>query len=154
MLVDFDLISDSSRIWIYSSDIKLNNQEILYIIEKISNHLKEWKAHDVPLKAAVTIKEGHFLIIALDESQANASGCSIDTLQRLIYEIEKELSLSLLNRLNIFYKVNEEVLSVPLNRLKSVADSDTYFFDLTISKKSDLSSYFKPIRDGWCKNYV
>lgn len=154
MLVDFDLIPDNSRIWIYSSHMKLDKQKKLYIIKKISNHLKEWKAHDVPLKAAITIKEDHFIIIALDESQSNASGCSIDSLQRLIQEIESELSISLLNRLNVFYKLNNEVLSVPLNQLKSVADSETFFFDLTINKKSELSSYFKPIKDSWCKNYI
>ena len=79
-----------------------------------------------------------------------ASGCSIDTLQKTIQKIEKEFSISLMNRLNVFCKIEDEILSMPSFKLGSVADKDTLFYDLTILTKNDLKTYLKPISEGWC----
>ena len=35
MLVDFDMISDSSRVWIYASEVKLNQDNQDYILKKL-----------------------------------------------------------------------------------------------------------------------
>ena len=150
MLVDFDTISDHSRIWIYASEKKLINDQKNYILKTVSTHLQNWEAHRKPLTAGVSILENHFIVIALDEAGNEVSGCSIDILQNNIQEIEKELSISLMNRLNIFYKEGGDIRCVPAFRLGSVAGPDTLFYDLTIQKKSDLDCYLKPIREGWC----
>ena len=154
MLVDFNTINDNSRIWIYSAEQKLTNDQEGYILNFISDHLKNWEAHKVTLTAGVTILENHFIIVALDESKNGASGCSIDTLQNKIQELEKELSVSLLNRLNVFCRINDEIQCVPLFQLDGIAKENTLFYDLTIKKKSDLHSYLKPISEGWCAHLV
>ena len=153
MLINFDDISDDSRLWLYASDIKLTGQQEAYILEHISKHLENWEAHKASLRAAVTILEGYFIIVALDESKTLASGCSIDTLQKVIQDLEKVLSISLLNRLNIFCKINDDIVCVPSSELSKRVSSETLFYDLTINKKSDLSFFLKPISNGWC-NYL
>ena len=150
MLVNFNTIPEESRIWIYAADHKLTNDQESCILKSISDHLQNWEAHKVPLTAGVTILENHFIIIALDERKNGASGCSIDTLQNKIQEIEKELSVSLLNRLNVFCRIDDEIQCVPSFKLESIAKANTLFYDLTIQKKSDLHSYLKPISEGWC----
>ena len=154
MLVDFNTTSDQSRIWIYAAEQKLTNKQEEYIIKSISDHLQSWEAHKEPLTAGVTILENHFIIVALDESKNRASGCSIDTLQNKIQDLEKELSVSLLNRLNIFCRINDEIHCVPSFQLDGIAQENTLFYDLTIQKKSDLHSYLKPISEGWCAHLV
>ena len=154
MLVDFDILPDESRIWIYAAEQKLTNDQENYILNHISDHLQNWEAHKVPLAAGVTILENHFIIVALDDSEHEASGCSIDTLQKLIQNLEKELSVSLLNRLNVFCKIEDKILCIPSFKLESIAKADTLFYDLTIQKKSDLHSYLKPISEGWCASYL
>ena len=154
MLVDFNTTDDQSRIWIYAAEQKLTNDQENHILKSISDHLQNWEAHKVPLAAGVTILENHFIIIALDETKNGASGCSIDTLQNKIQEIEKELSISLLNRLNVFCKIREEIKCIPTFRLKNEIDEDTLFYDLTIQKKSEIESWLKPIKDGWCYSYL
>lgn len=153
MLVDFNTISNQSRIWIYASEKKLINNQKDYILESISTHLQNWNAHKTPLTAGVTILENHFIVIALDETKNEASGCSIDILQNNIQEIEKDLSISLMNRLNIFCRIDDKIQCVPSFKLSSVAKSDTLFYDLTIQKKLELDSYLKPISDGWCAQF-
>ena len=116
--------------------------------------MKDWEAHKVPLKAAVTILENHFIVIALDETKNRASGCSIDTLQYKIQVIEEELSISLLNRLNIFCRVEDNIKCIPTARLAELANKETLFYDLTIQKKSELSTWLKPIEEGWCATII
>ena len=154
MLVDFNTTSDQSRIWIYAAEQKLTNEQEAYILKSISSHLQNWEAHKVPLTAGVTILENHFIVVALDESKNGASGCSIDTLQNKIQDLEKELAVSLLNRLNVFCRIDDEIQCVPSFKLESIAKANTLFYDLTIQRKSDLHSYLKPISEGWCANLV
>ena len=154
MLVNFNTIPEESRIWIYAAEQKLTNEQENCILQSISDHIKNWEAHKVPLTAGVTILENHFIVVALDESKNRASGCSIDTLQKLIQNLEKDLSISLLNRLNIFCKIEDEILCIPSFKLESIAKSNTLFYDLTIQKKSELHSYLKPISEGWCASYL
>ena len=150
MLVDFSNISDNSRIWIYASLCRLNNDQEKYITNFLSSHLQTWEAHKVPLTASVTILENHFIVIALDEDINKASGCSIDTLQHKIQELEQYLSISLTNRLNIFCLLGGKIECIPSAELSSMALEDTLFYDLTIQKKHELDSYLKTIKDGWC----
>ena len=154
MLVDFNTITDNARIWIYAAENKFKKEQETYILKSISDHLKFWHSHGNNLKAAVTILKNHFVVVALDESENVASGCSIDTLQNKIQEIEKVLSISLLNRLNIFCSINDEIKCVPSFKLNDIAKANTLFYDLTIQRKSDLYSYLKPVSEGWCANLI
>ena len=150
MLADFHTLPEESRIWLYASEKALTTEQQSHILNYIAEHLKGWNAHKVPLTAGVTILENHFIVIALDESKNGASGCSIDTLQNTIQKIEKELSIPLMNRLNIFCEIEGVIVCVPSFKLGSIAMADTPFYDLTILAKSDLNTYLKPISEGWC----
>jgi hypothetical protein len=154
MLVNFNTIPEESRIWIYTAEQKLTNEQESYILQSISDHIKNWEAHKVPLTAGVAILENHFIVVALDETKNGASGCSIDTLQNKIQNLEKDLSISLMNRLNVFCKIEKEIKCIPTFRLSENANKETLFYDLTIQKKSELHSYLKPISEGWCASYL
>ena len=154
MLVNFDILPDSSRLWIYAAEQQLTNEQEQYILTSISNHLQNWEAHKVALTAGVIILEKYFIIVALDERKNRASGCSIDTLQHKIQEIENTLSISLMNRMNVFCKINDQIKCVPSFKLDSIAKYDTLFYDLTIERKSALQSYLKPICKGWCAHLL
>ena len=154
MLADFNTLPEEARIWIYASENTLTEDQQSHILNYISEHLKGWNAHKVPLTAGVTILVNHFIVVALDEGKNGASGCSIDTLQQTIQELEKELSISLMNRLNVFCNIDNEIQCIPSFKLGSVANANTPFYDLTILTKSDLITYLKPISEGWCALYM
>ena len=154
MLADFHTLPDSSRIWLYASEKALTTDQQNHILTYIAEHLKGWNAHKVPLTAGVTILENHFIVIALDENKNGASGCSIDTLQKTIQELEKDLSIALMNRLNVFCKIGEIIKVIPSFKLGFIANEDTLFYDLTIQRKEELSNYLKPIKEGWAKSYL
>ena len=141
MLADFHGLPEESRIWLYACEKALTQSQQDYILNIISEELKGWNAHQQPLTAGVTILENHFIVVALDESKNGASGCSIDTLQKTIQKIEKEFSISLMNRLNVFCKIEDEILCIPSFKLSTVTDKDTLFYDLNILKKRELNNY-------------
>ncbi|MEL6976420.1 MAG: ABC transporter ATPase, partial [Bacteroidota bacterium] len=78
MLVDFEALPDESRVWIYQSNRSFTEAEITEIKEGLAQFLTQWTAHGSELKAGFTIKYKRFIVIALDQSLAGASGCSID----------------------------------------------------------------------------
>ena len=73
---------------------------------------------------------------------------------KLITELEKDLNISLLNRLNVFCNINQKVVCIPSFKLGSIANKDTLYYDLTILKKNQISTFLKPIKDGWCASYL
>lgn len=154
MLLDFHSLPESSRIWMYASEQTLTSKQQDFILDYISDHLQTWNSHKADLTAGVTILENHFIVVALDESKNKASGCSIDTLQQTIQKLETELSLSLLNRLNVYCKIDGEIHCIPYLNLKGNVDSHTLFYDLTVQKKEDLNTYLKSIKDGWCNRFI
>ena len=154
MLSKFYNLPDSSRIWMYASEKELTPEHQNYILSYINNHLKDWNAHKVPLTASSIILENHFIVVALDGSMNKASGSSIDTLQKCIQDIERDLSISLMNRLNVYCKIDGKIECIPSFNLKDKVDSDTLFYDLTVQKKEDLNTYLKPISEGWCARFL
>jgi len=154
MLSDFHTLPEESRIWLYAAENALSKDQQNYILKVISDELKGWKSHKQPLTAGVTVLENHFIIIALDESKNRASGCSIDILQNTIQKIDKELSIPLMNRLNVFCEIEGQIVCFPSFKLESIVKADTPFYDLTILAKSDLNTFLKPISEGWCAHLV
>ena len=112
MIIDFNDISENSKLWVYGSDKQLNIQQKQFILKIIEGYLKNWKHHKHPLTSAITILENRFIVIALDDSEYGIGGCSIDSLQKIIQKIENEFNISLLNRLNVFCKIDDEIQCV------------------------------------------
>ena len=154
MLVNFNILPDNSRIWIYASEYALTKKQKDYILSSINFHLTSWESHKSTLTAGVKILENHFIIVALDENLNYASGCSIDSLHEIIQKIERKLSISLMNRLNVFCKVNKRIECIPSFRLIDRVNKDTLFFDLTVKYKRDLAFWLKPIKMGWCYSLI
>lgn len=155
MLVDFDILTDNSRVWVYAAEQKLTNTQQRYVIDLLYDHLEGWHAHQLPLRGGVAILEDHFIVIALDESQNAASGCAIDTLQNKIQDVEEKLKISLMNRMNIFCIINGIIKCISINHLlDSDISKEILFYDLTIKKKGELKDWLKPIKDGWCNRLL
>ena len=68
--------------------------------------------------------------------------------------LEKELSVSLMNRLNVFCSIDDTIKCIPSTKLADNANQNTLFYDLTIQKKGELANWLKPIKEGWCINLL
>src|ERR1700749_5003601 len=96
--------SEQSRVWIYQSDRELYEDEVKQLHEILNKFAAEWTAHNHQLKAKAEIRYNRFLILIVDESQAGASGCSIDKSVNFIKRLEQEFNIILLDRFNLAYR--------------------------------------------------
>ena len=104
MLVDFKELSDTSRVWIYQASRSLSDQELLEIEEGLKSFIVDWTAHGSELTAGYEIKYKRFIILALDQTNASATGCSIDASVHFIQSLEKKYEIDLLDKMNVSYK--------------------------------------------------
>ncbi|HXC03449.1 MAG TPA: ABC transporter ATPase [Bacteroidia bacterium] len=151
----FETIAPTSRIWIYQSRTRLSEPVKAGIREKASRYVSQWKSHGSSVDASFTILHDHFLIMAMDESQTTAGGCSIDTLLQFVQGLEKEFGLSLLNRMILAWEEGGEVKTADMAAFEALLDAgklnqDTLVFNNLIEHKSDLESGWRiPLRQSW-----
>ncbi|MCP4975889.1 MAG: ABC transporter ATPase, partial [Maribacter sp.] len=78
MLVDFNVLPESSRVWIYQANRSFTSLELEELGGELDAFIQDWTAHGSDLKAGYEIRYKRFIILALDQTDTAASGCSID----------------------------------------------------------------------------
>ena len=101
MLVDFNSLPDTARVWIYQANRSFTEAEIEEIEQGLEEFITQWTAHGAQLQAGFVTRYKRFIIIGLDQSHASASGCSIDASVHFIQALEKKYGVDLLDRMNV-----------------------------------------------------
>ncbi|TNF50345.1 MAG: hypothetical protein EP305_00620 [Bacteroidetes bacterium] len=141
----FSGLSDTSRVWIYTLERRLDATEENYLREQLQSFISQWAAHGKELTADADVVNSAFIVISADESKVSASGCSIDTQVHFLKALSKELGIDFFNRM-IFYSTNGEDLIK--KDLSSMADlPNELFFDPMIATLGEL-------RREWVKPFL
>jgi len=160
MYVDFEELGQDARIWIYQADRSITREEQERIIESGAAFVERWTAHGKDLKGSVRILHDRFLVIGVDQSFNQASGCSIDASVHFVRQLEDELGIGLLDRSRVAFMQDQDVYDAPLNQLKSkIQDGhiqpDTITFNNHITTKSELEAAWQtPVHNSWLKRYL
>lgn len=161
MLVDFKLLSDSSKLWVFQSDkiISPSNQKIL--INEISPFLTDWSSHGAEIKSSFEIRYDLFLIISVDEEINSASGCSIDKLTKFIIQISNEIGVDFFNRLNVAYMSDSEKINlINLSDFKTlisegkINEESIVFNNLIKTKKDYIEQWEVQLKNSWHKTLL
>ncbi len=150
----------ASKVWIYSSDKPINNAMAMDINEKIALFTTQWTAHDIALKATGTVLYNRFIILSVDESQTNASGCSIDKSVHFIKQLEQGFGLQLFDRLTIYYLKNDSLSSFHFNDISEKVKSgeinqQTKLFDTTLTQLGALrDGFIKEAGKSWLGRFI
>ncbi len=160
MLADFKDLPEDSRIWIYQSNRKLSDEEVSLINEKTAHFLEQWTAHGADLEAGFEVKYNRFIIIGLNQVNASASGCSIDTSVRFIQSLEKDLDVDLLDKMNVTFYNGAFIAHKPLADFKkmaknrSVSGNTVVFNNLVNTKAEYLDHWEVPAKDSWHSRFL
>jgi len=162
MIVPFTELDASSRVWIFQADVELNDALATEMKQELFEFLKEWTAHNVALYTSGDIFYNRFIVIMVDERFQNASGCSLDTLNRFISHLEKKYSVALLDRMAVAYQLagTDKIETVHLHQLGQLAkdgsiDAQTLVFNNLVKSKAEFESSWKtPIADSWHKRFM
>lgn len=109
MFVPFESLPKNARIWIFQSNRTFSEEEVEYISGSLEIFTNTWQRHGVDLSASFTIKYSQFIVLAVDENVNDVSGCSIDASVSTIKELESKLDVDLMNKLNVAFKIGENM---------------------------------------------
>lgn len=160
MFTEYNNLPNDSRVWIYQADREFTREEIQLIAIKAEAFINQWTRHGDDLKGSFTIKYNQFLVLAVDESFNNVSGCSIDSSVRFVQELEKELQLDLMNKMNITFKDNEHINVVKLLDFQRFAKAqkitpETIVFNNMVTTKEDFENNWEvPAKQSWHKRFL
>ena len=160
MLVSFEKLPESSRIWIYQSNRKLSEREEEEIRLALDSFITKWTAHGHSLQASYEIRYNRFIIIALDQSHAAASGCSIDSSVHFIQALEKKYGIDLLDKMNVAFRQGEYITYKPLLDFKKMAkdkaiSGDTIVFNNLVTNIGEYKDFWEvAAKESWHKRFL
>lgn len=160
MYVAFDQLPDDARIWIYQANRKLSDQEIEAISPKIETFLTHWTAHGSALAAGFTVRYNRFIILGLNQEQASASGCSIDASVHFIQQLQDELEVDLMDKLNVTFYNGPHIAHKSLAEFKKMAKNksvskNTVVFNNLVNTKAELEEFWEvPAKDSWHARFL
>ena len=159
MYVDFDELPETSRIWVYQSDRELDEAQLSLMHSSLKNFIEEWTRHGKDLKGSYTILYNHFIVIGVDESFNQVSGCSIDASTHLFKSFEQQFGIELLNRLNTAFRSGEHINVVSLSdfqhfvREEKIGKDTTVFNNMVQTKKELEQAWEVPASQSWHSRY-
>jgi hypothetical protein len=157
-VVPFETLPDASRVWIFGSDRPLSEEGTTSLLKGVEEHLTDWKAHGEPLTVGSQLRDNRFLVIAVDQSTAGATGCSIDGLFRVLQGLESTLGASLVGGGKVFYRDSHAAVQsttrdqVPALVQTGAITKDTVVFDTSLTDLGAFRSGFeKRAKESWIK---
>jgi hypothetical protein len=148
-LVEIADLPDSSRAWVFGSDRALDPSAEDLLLREVDRFLSQWHAHGAPLTVGRDWKYGRFLTVAVDQSTAGASGCSIDGLFRALKSLESRLGASLVTSGLVFFRdAKGEIQAVDRERFTALGDEgkikpNTRVFDPTVTTLGEWRARFE-----------
>ena len=160
MIVPFDALPPASRIWIFASDRPLDDDESARLLDEVDDYLADWKAHGEPLRTARHWSDAHFLVIGVDPTTTNASGCSIDGLFRRLQAVQSDVGAHIVGGGRVHYRTAEGVpRSATRAEFSALARGgevtrDTPVFDTSLTNLDAWRAGFeRPAGEGWTRQY-
>jgi len=160
MIVSFDSLPQTSRIWIYQCNRSFSDSELEEISEKLTTFLEGWTAHGADLQSGFEIKYKRFIVIALNQNVNPATGCSIDASVKFIQELETAYKVDLMDKMNVSYKQGKYVAHKTLTDFKKMAkekavSKNTIVFNNLVNTKAEYLEFWEvPASESWHSRFV
>ncbi|MFV0305089.1 MAG: ABC transporter ATPase [Moheibacter sp.] len=153
-------LPSGSKVWIFQSIRNFTETEQIEIEQILNKFMEEWNAHGAALSSDFSIYHNRFIVIATDENQVQASGCSIDSMTRVIKSIEEKYKFGLLNRMLISYRSGSDIMTLPLPEFKQKVKSgelneETIIFNNSLTHLNEFNAQWEiPVKESWAKSLV
>lgn len=121
MLVPFEELPETARVWVYQADRALTPEEIRETKTALEAFLSHWTAHGADLHAGYRMPYDRFIVIGLDQGPHAATGCSIDASVHFIQQLEARFGLVLLDRMNVTFRQGDHIAYKPLQEFRKMA---------------------------------
>ena len=159
MYIPFHNLPAHARIWVFQSVQPFSAEQQSHIVAELQVFLNQWTAHSQTLVASAYIFHQHFLVVGLNQDQAQASGCAIDKLMHAIQTIDSQLNTNLLDRLHFAYQSPSGVAMATQAEFKQKIilgeiTPETLVFNTLIAQKHELDQFQIPLKNSWQKRFL
>ena len=149
-------LSPDARVWIYTASRRLTDAEADFTRRQLADFMRSWTAHNQALLARHELVDHQFLLLVVDETQAGASGCSIDKSVHFLEQLGQHLGLDWFERMRFGWVSTEGQIQVAdrpefaaLRAAGTITD-DTLVVNTLVQKRGDLATqWLIPYRQSW-----
>ncbi len=152
----FSEMPDEARVWAFGVGRNLLRKEESALLKTVDDFLDGWAAHGAPLLCARDFRHGRFLLVAVNESAASPSGCSIDSLVSVMRGLERHLATSIVDNTPIWFRDTQGVQRVGRGAFKALAETghvspSTTVFDNTVTSVGQVrrGEWERPAAESW-----
>ncbi len=151
---------DNAKLWVYQSDRAFTENEVTEINTIGTSFINDWSAHGASLKAGFEVLYNSFIILAVDEQQALASGCSIDKSVKFMKELELKYNINLFDRMQVAYRKGNEIVVCKLSAFEKLAEQgevneNTIVFNNMVTTKASFDKEWElPLQQSWQKRVL
>jgi hypothetical protein len=155
-LPGISITNPRARVWIYQSNRSFAEKEVSELLIHGKHFTRSWNAHGNALAAELVVLHNRFIVLILDESQNNASGCSIDKSVELMRQIEQQYNVVLFDRYAVAYRDENNVLqSCTIDEFGSrfnrgEVTNETLVYNNLVSTLDEMqSNWLLPLKESW-----
>jgi len=151
----YQQLPDTTRVWIYQASQPFPAEQVAEVRAHIQAFAKKWVAHNQQLHAYGDLLHRRFVVLMVDESQAGASGCSIDASVHFLKELQAHYGVDLFDRMRFSYLDGQQVQTLAREDFaKAYAEGQindhTLVFDPLVKDKGSFERAFtKRLSDSW-----
>lgn len=147
-----------SRVWVYQAERSLTDQELSKVANRLTAFCESWNTHGSLMPTSFEIIDDQIILLAVDESNLGASGCSIDSSVRTLRELESQLGIDLTNQGKVSYKNQDKIevspaLGIKAKVLSGEISVNTEVINPLIKEKSDLKQLWIPAKSSWLNKF-
>jgi hypothetical protein len=159
MYIPFEQMPGHARVWVYQSVKPLDAAAQAALAEALQQFTGGWDSHGIPLRASFRLLNGHFIVMAVDETAKDASGCSIDKSVHFVQELKRRFGLNLFDRSQQAFLVDDQVKFVEVKNLKAQVQAgaigpETPSFNTLVNTVGQLQTeWLVPAAKSWLVRY-
>lgn len=101
-------LAPETRLWVYLAERPLNEQETAFAQQALDAFARQWTAHNQALRAKAEVFQHQIVLLAVDESQAEASGCSIDKSVHFLEELSARMGIDFMDKMRFAWADGEQ----------------------------------------------
>ena len=148
-----------SRMWFYGLQQPLTDAQAAVLRELMNGFVGQWKAHGAQLAAAYRLIGNQCLILAVDERQQQATGCSIDKSVHLLMEFGQQYGIDFFNRMLVFTADENGIQAYTPTALKAALvggqiTPETPVMHTLAPTLGASGTGMIPLSESWAKRYL
>jgi hypothetical protein len=152
-------MNPESRMWFYGLEAPMSESQANELSILMTEFVSEWKAHGSELAAAFRLISRQFLVIAVDENQQIATGCSIDKSVHLLQEFGNKHQLDFFNRLLVHLDKGNSFRTYSISQLKeAIAKGEVHalsnILNSTATTLKENGTGRIALKDSWASKYL